>query len=147
MSELDTVRTLAELEKENLSLKRENVALHKTVEKLLKEMNKKSEEIAHLTNLVSQTVPVVQSPKHEGKKLVVAITAEEEIAEFQLERLRQAAKIRALTLEETRMFDLLVKNKRLSKDESTINLSKGSYREVTEAELVKLAEKPDESDK
>lgn len=125
--------SLEQLKRELLSLQRENNAAMKTIEKLLKDINKKNEEITHLQNLVSQSVPV--------KKDTLALPAdpETEIADLQLERLRAAAKTRTLTLEETRMFDLLVKNKRLAQDKSTQNLSKGSFRDVSEIELIKIA--------
>jgi predicted nucleic acid-binding Zn-ribbon protein len=147
ISDLDEVKSVDQLKRELTSLKRENIAAMKTIDKLLKDLHKKTEEISHLQSLVAQAVPVVRK---EEKKIVTTITAEEEIATLQLERLRLAAKGRTLTLEETRMFDLLVKNKRLSQDESTVNLSKGGYRDVTDVELLKIAaaeaKDPDESE-
>ncbi len=131
--------SIEQLKREMLSLKRENQAAMATIAKLLKDINKKNEEIGSLQNLLSSTVPVVQTPKDLTKS---ENTPEGEIADLQLERLRQAAKARTLTLEETRMFDLLVKNKRLAQDKSTENFSKGSFRDVTELELVKIATMP-----
>jgi hypothetical protein len=128
--------SVEQLKKELVSLKRENKAAMLTIDRLLKDSNKKNEEIAHLQSLVAAAVPVV---KAEPQKFTATISSEEEIAELQLERLRQSAKVRALTLEETRMFDLLVKNKRLVLDESTINLGKNQYRDVSNDDLLKLA--------
>lgn len=136
VTDLDEHKSVEQLKRELISLKRENVAAMKTIEKLLKDLHKKTEDISHLQSLVSQTVPVV---KKDDKKSVEVLAPEEEIADLQLERLRLAAKARTLTLEETRMYDLLVKNKRLSQDESTINLSKANYRDVTEVELLQVA--------
>lgn len=136
MSELDDFRTVEELKKENLALKREIHAYNLTVDKLLRDANQKLEQIKHLESLISQTVPVL---KKESSKLIAAVAPEEEIAAMQLERLRQAAQSRSLTLEEIRAYDLLVKNKRLVLDESTINLGKNQYRDVTDADLLKLA--------
>lgn len=131
--------SIEQLKRELLSLRRENQAAMKTIEKLLKDINKKNEEITHLQELVSKSVPV----KQDIFPVVSApIDPEAEIAELQLERLRLAAKTRTLTLEETRMFDLLVKNKRLSQDKSTENFSKGSFRDVSEVELIKIATLP-----
>lgn len=144
IADFDEFKTLEQLKRELITLKRENVAALKTIDKLLKDLNQKAEEIKSLQSLVSQTVPVIKK----GEKLDLSVTPEEEIAALQLERLRSAARNRTLTLEETRMFDLLVKNKRLSQDESTINLSKANYRDVTDAALLKIAGKneSDESD-
>lgn len=136
VSDLEEFKSVDQLKKELISLSRENKAAMLTIDKLLKDANIKNEQIKHLQSLVSQTVPVM---KKESQKLAIAISAEEEIAQLQLERLRQAAKNRTLTLEETRMFDLLVKNKRLVLDESTINLGKNQYRDVADTELLKLA--------
>lgn len=147
VSDLEEFKSVEQLKKEILSLSRENKAAMLTIDKLLKDANQKNEEIKHLQNLIAQAVPVV---KKEVSKFVASVTAEEEIAQTQLERLRQAAKSRILTLEETRMFDLLVKNKRLVLDESTINLGKNQYRDVADADLLRLAasqvKPPDESD-
>lgn len=141
VADLEEFKSLDQLKREVASLKRENNAAMKTIDKLLKDLSQKNEEVKHLQSLVSQAVPVVKK----DSPLITSITAEEEIASLQLERLRQAAKNRTLTLEETRMFDLLVKNKRLTQDESTINLSKANYRDVSDAQLLQIAGK-DESD-
>lgn len=144
ITDLEEFKSVDQLNRELAALKRENVAAFKTIDRLLKDLSQKNEELKHLQSLVSQAVPVV---KKEIPALATKITAEEEIAQLQLERLRQAAQNRTLTLEETRMYDLLVKNKRLSQDESTINLSKASYRDVSEADLIKIASTnvPDEA--
>lgn len=144
ISDLDEYKSLEQLKKELLSLKRENQAAMKTIEKLLKDLSKKNEEITHLQTMVTQTVPVASPQK---KKLTIDITPEEEIAAVQLDRLRKVAQTRALTLEETKIFDLLVKNKRLSQDESTINLSKANYRDVSEVALLEIASTSDDPDK
>lgn len=136
ISDLDEHKTVDQLKKEVLTLTRENKAAMLTIDKLLKAANVQSEKIAHLESLLAQNVPVI---KKEKDKLVVSSSAEEEIAETQLERLRQSAKLRVLTLEEVRTFDLLVKNKRLVTDESTLNLGKNQYRDVTDSDLMQLA--------
>ncbi len=127
------------------SLERELNAAIKTINKLLKDLSNKNQEIASLQDMLKRApLPIIQ-PKQLAKPLP---PAEEEIAAMQLERLRIVAAERTLTLEETRMFDLLVKNKRLGQDQSTINLSKGQYRDITEADLLQIAATsvPDEQD-
>jgi negative regulator of sigma E activity len=136
VADLEEFKSTDQLKKEILTLTRENRAAMLTIDRLLKDLNKKSDEIKHLQSLVSQTVPVI---KKDNQKLSVAVSSEEEIAQTQLERLRQAAKVRSLTLEEIRAYDLLVKNKRLVLDESTINLGKNPYRYVAEADLIQIA--------
>lgn len=143
LADLDEYKSVDQLKREITSLKRENNAALKTVDKLLKDLNHKAEEIKSLQTLISQTVPVI---KKDSPKVAITISAEEEIAQLQLERLRLAANSRTLTLEETRMFDLLVKNKRLSQDESTINLSKANYRDVSDADLLQIVGKDGPND-
>lgn len=137
-------RSVEELETELVHIKREQKAAMLTITKLLKDLSKKTEEIEHLKTLVNQTVQVV-TPKT-TKLIQEFVPAEEEIALLQLDRLRLAAKSRSLTLEETRMFDLLVKNKRLSQDASTINVSKANYRDVKEEDLLQIASKSDDKE-
>lgn len=148
--DLQEVKNLEELNNELEALKRENVAAHRTIQKLLRDIKSKNEEIAELQKLLTNAVPLIEPAKKENK-IKLEITTEEEIAVLQLERLKQAAQTRSLTLEETRMFDLLVKNKRLSQEEPTNNSPKGKYREVTEIELLQIAGEiknlSDESDK
>ncbi len=136
ISDLDDFKSTETLKKEILALTRENKAAMLTIDKLLKSMSQQTEKITHLESLISQAVPVM---KKETKKLSIAVSAEEEVAAVQLERLRQSSQARSLTLEEVRMYDLLVKNKRLALDESTINLGKNQYRDVTNDELLQLA--------
>jgi hypothetical protein len=135
MSEDVADLSLEQLKRELISLRRENSACFKTIEKLLKDINKKHEEIASLQKLVSQTVPVIQKSKE-------TLEPEAEIADLQLERLRESAQTRALTLEETRAFDLLVKNKRLAQEKSSKNSSVGAFRHVNEIELIQVAVAP-----
>ena len=145
--DFDEIKSVDQLKKELISLKRENIAAMKTIEKLLKDLQKKDTEITSLQNLLANSIPVIQPPKDEKKK--TEAPPEEEIAKLQLDRLLQAAKTRTLTLEETRMFDLLVKNKHISLDKGK-EPQKGSFREVKEIELLQIAEKVishDESDK
>lgn len=133
ISELST----EQLKKELIILKRENHAALLTIDRLLIDLNKKREQVEHLETLITKNVPVI---KKENNKISVIISPEEEIAQVQLERLRQSSLNRTLTLEEVRTFDLLVKNKRLVLDESTVNMGKNKLRDVEEADLLQLAQ-------
>lgn len=135
MSDL-TALAKAQLEKELERLRVEYRAAMTTIDRLLKDLSQKNEKLKHMESLVSQNVPVI---KKNRDKITISAPSEQEIAETQLERLRQSSQTRALTLEEIRAYDLLVKNKRLSQDESTINLSKSNYRDVTNDTLLQLA--------
>lgn len=130
---LDEIKTVE-------ALKRENKAAILTIEKLLKELSESKEKIKHLESMVRNVVPVTTSV------VKTEITPEEHIAELQLERLRGAAEMRSLTLEEARMYDILVKNKRLAQDQSTINLSKDNYKTFSSTDLLEIAGKVDDGD-
>lgn len=139
--DLDQFKTVEELRRELVALKRENIAALKTVDRLLKDLNKKVEEITHLQILVSNTVPVVIPEKD------LHVDSAEEIAQVQLDRLREASKKRVLTLEEVRMYDLLVKNKHITKEKINSTVQAGSFRDVSDIELEKLLDKPSETGK
>jgi hypothetical protein len=116
----------------------------KTIAKLLKDLADKNEKVKHLEEMLKRApLPVMPPPQ----KLIDKPTVEGEIADVQLERLRDASRSRTLTLEETRMYDLLVKNKRLAAEQSTVNLSKGSYKDLPDIELMKLVGPPETPDK
>jgi hypothetical protein len=72
----------------------------------------KDQEIQHLKEMLDSAIP---SFEPESKPL----TQEELIALKQLELLMHDANNRRLTLEEVKIFDILVKNKRLAQGEST----------------------------
>lgn len=132
ITELDEHKSIEQLRKELLVLRMENNAAMLTVDKLLKDLNKKSEEIKHLQSLVSQTVPVISKKKNEPVS-----AAKEEIAAVQLERLRQIANSRILTLEETRMFDILVKAQNTPNKQPEVITA--TYRDVSNDALLQLA--------
>lgn len=136
---LDEAKTLDQLKKELAAQQRETKAAILTVQKLLKDLNAKNEEIKSLQEMLTKTAQVIQPVQSKKDGLLLDITSEEEIAVKQLERLRQLANTRALTLEETKIYDLLVKNKRLSRDETTVNLSKEQYRHLDASQLIQIA--------
>ncbi len=69
-------------------------------------------KIKHLEELLVSSSEVT-SPK-------IILTPEEMIADFQIQRLLEVARERTLTLDETRQYDLFVKNKRLSANDPTV---------------------------
>jgi hypothetical protein len=131
--------SIEQMKREMVSLNRENLAAMKTIEKLLKDIHKKNEEITSLKHLLSQSVPLITAPIDLSKP---EISPEEQIADLQLAVLLSAAQKRTLTLEEARTYDLLVKNKRLAQDKSTATKPSGSFRHVSEIELIQIATSP-----
>jgi len=99
-----------------------------------KKINELNYEIAHLQKLLADVV----TP---GSPSTLLPEDERIIADLQLNRLKQTAMTRDLTLEETKRYDLLVKNKFLSKGQATEiveTLPKGVPDSVPDAELIRL---------
>lgn len=71
---------------------------------LLDSIDKKNKEIEHLKSLLSSQVPTVSGG-------LVTVDNEGMIAELQLQKLKQAAQSRDLTLEEARKFEIFSKVK------------------------------------
>lgn len=105
-----------------LRLEKENKALKETVNKLLR-------KIDEITD-----VPVTKIVNRE-------LSPEEEIIDLQIERLRQKSRLQELSLDETRMLDIHIKNKRLIEKKSTINADfKKIGEDLSDDELLELAE-------
>lgn len=67
------------------------------------------------------------------------ISAEREIAELQLERLKQISRDRLLSYEECKIYDILTKNLYLAKGEATaINTTSHVVKDVKQEELPEL---------
>ncbi len=111
------------------------VALSQSIDQLLKKLDEKEEEILHLKQMLFANTPVI------GEASPMLITDEEEIALRQLQKIKDNAKIRELTLDEIKKFDLLVKNKRLSQgNATTINADKLA-KDVPREKLIQIASK------
>ena len=78
------------------------------------------------------------------QQLVLESSTERSIAEVQLERLREIAMNRLMTPEETKQYDILVKNLLLIRGQPTvINGTGTSVEELSVEELVAIATIPD----
>lgn len=109
-------------------LEKINTEQYKIIQKLGEELAIREHKLKHLEKLLMQTNPIV-----------IEVSAEEEICELQIERLRNAAQTRDLTLEEARRLDIFIRNKRLAQDQSTINIE-AKKAEITDAQLLQIAE-------
>ena len=118
-------------------LQAHNIGLSQTIDKLLKQLEEKSNEIRHLQDMLVTTVPII------GDVTPIYVSDEEVIAEYQLKALKSAAMMRDLTLDEVKRFDLLVKNKRLAQGNATaIEVQKGLPKNLSKDELIQIAAKP-----
>jgi hypothetical protein len=95
---------------------RDNLILIEQLRDLKQALEERDSRIAHLESMLQAKSPEVASYQ---PILNNPISDEEIIALRQLEFLKQASQMRPLSLEETKIYDLLVKNKRLSQGDST----------------------------
>lgn len=119
---------------EQLKKLKDITLLQKEVDKLNAIIRQKDNEIAKLRNNLGEVSPL-------------SSTSEETIARTQLALLEQQALIRPLSLEEVRIYDLLVKNLRLSTDKSTDNVKNVLPLDITKDELLRLAQTNVKSEK
>jgi hypothetical protein len=111
---------------EKLKLEKENQALQLTVDKLLKEID----------TLRSTIVPKPQLIK-------IHVTPEEEILDQQIRLLQAKSRVGMLEMNEAKMLDLYIKNKRLLQDKSTLNADFNSLPvndSMTNEQLLQLIE-------
>lgn len=98
------------------------------------------EEIKHLKTLLSSTTQLVSDPT---KKNLEVPSNEQLICEVQLEKLKEVAKERELTLEETKRFDLLNKNLLLIKNAQNLHTDMSIFDSIDPQDLLKFASLPD----
>lgn len=124
-------------EKHIKDLEANNLGLAQTVEKLMAELTRKEDLIKHLEHLLGNSAQIIQTG------VIMHVSDEEQIVMKQLERLKQDAMVRALTLDEMKILDLAVKNKRLSQgNPTTIDGKKNTLNALPHGELMKIASTP-----
>lgn len=97
------------LKRQNEDLVQANFALNEFNNKLMLQLADKEKQIAHLQELLvtNPNIPIIT-----GEGLVQA-TPELQLIELQLQKLHATAMTRELSLDETKRFDLFIKNKNL----------------------------------
>lgn len=108
--------------------------LNKEIDELKKQLISKDKEIAAL-----KAKAVQSNGESDGDVSNLSSSSEEVIARTQLALLEQKAMIQPLSLEEVRIYDLLVKNLRLSTDQAT-NTTKVLPVGTSKDDLLKLAQ-------
>lgn len=111
---------------ELIKLEKENAALHETVEKLTQEIDR--------LRALNQPTP--------NNLIKIHTLPEEEILDQQIRLLQMASRTRMLEVNEAKMLDLYIKNKRLLQEKSTMNAEFTSLpvETMTNEELLKLVE-------
>lgn len=112
----------------------DNIRLSQELQDLKKQLKEKDSKIEHLELMLKSIANPTYMP------ILPEVTDEEMIALKQLERLKEAAQIRPLSLEEVRIYDLLVKNKRLAQGSATDIMDTVKLPQ-DKKELIKIASK------
>lgn len=108
---------------------------------LANKLEQANAKIKHLENLLTKHVPVI------GNSQRLITSDEQTITEMQLQFLKEKALTRELTLDEIKKYDLLIKNKRLSEGQSTVNTEyKTLPTDVSSSDLVQIASQTIEED-
>lgn len=109
---------------------------HATIGSLIAKNKQLIIEIDHLKKLLLDSTSMLVEPKVER----VILTAEEALIEGQIEILKSRA-YTELTLEDVKKLDLLIKNKRLAKEQSTTiqgESKKLEKKQYSNAELIQI---------
>lgn len=142
MSKEDNIKNIAEsilsakeemLQLEIKNLTKNSVAMSETIDKLVKALEQREQEIAQLKSMLMSVTPIV------GEAVPLVISDEELIADVQLRKLKEDALARPLTLDEIKKYDLLIKNKRLAQGNATAIEAKGLPKDISKNKLLELA--------
>lgn len=87
----------------------------------------------------NEQLEVILNQLANKNNIVTNITAEELVCVEQIQILRTHSANRELSLDEVKRLDILIKNLRLIRDQSTQAIDNKGYRDVSEAELVAIA--------
>lgn len=108
---------------------------HKTIEQLCKQIEILKEKNTNLENVLKSVVkPGITSE----------VTQEELICIEQINIIKSRSSQRELSTDEVKKLDLLIKNLKLLRQESTVIMSKSSYRTLPDDELLAIAEAADD---
>jgi len=138
----DNIKNIAEsilsakeemLQVEIKNLTKNNSALSETIDRLVKALEDREQEIAQLKSMINSAMSGVT----EIRPLI--ISDEELIADVQLRKLKEDAMARPLTLDEIKKYDLLIKNKRLAQGAATVIEDKGLPKDLSKNKLLELA--------
>lgn len=104
------------------------------IEKLMEQTHQLQEKNKHLEKILLSL---------EKNNMVVSISPEEMICIEQIEVLRGKSSTRELQLDEVKRLDLLVKNLRLIREQSTQVIESTNHSSIKEADLVAIATQTD----
>lgn len=127
---MDDIKSLVKRSKKDIE--QISVAQETVIFKLQQENDLLKEKMAHLESML-----IAQTTK---------ITPEEMICVEQIDVIKQKSSQRELSLDEVKRLDILIKNLRLIKDQSTQAVDHKDYRNVKELDLVAIIRNTTEED-
>jgi len=138
---LESIKTLAGEFESTQDLQKYCDNQYIVIQKQQEKIKKLEEDLAHTKILISQTIPILENPL-----TIKDVSTEQLICEIQIKKFERAALDRELTLEETKRLDLLIKNLHLVKAENKKSIPSEFQKlaDISEAELILIASKPDE---
>jgi hypothetical protein len=105
----------------------------------IKELKKRCDQLESYNNQLLEELD--RARKIDRSNVIkLHLTPEQEILEQQIHRIQAVSRERTLTLEETKMLDLHIKNKRLLDDKSTVNAEYKDIKNSSINDLMRLAE-------
>lgn len=114
-----------------IQLEQTNFKLNASMQTFVEKIATYEEEISHLKSMLF---------KQSDTGIALQMTDEELIADIQLRKMSDKAKSQVLSLEDVKIFDLLVKNKRLAQGNPTnINDNKNLPAKLTPSTLIQIA--------
>lgn len=87
----------------------------------------------------NEQLEVILNQLASKSNVIMNVSAEELVCVEQIQILRTHSANRELNLDEVKRLDILIKNLRLIRDQSTQAIDSKGYRDVSEAELVAIA--------
>lgn len=116
MSSITNVTTLYEQFKTDIEKQEFIKAQHITITDLLKKNKQLQDENAHLKELVSGAVPLI-APAIAPVVEKIVVSPEEALLDSQIEAIQIRSYGKELSLEDVKKLDILLKNKKILKDE------------------------------
>ena len=112
----------------------------------IKSISKKGKESSYVSELEQENAQLkkrIEQMEAFIKGQSNSVSAEELICVEQISIIKQKSQNRELSLDEVKRLDLLIKNLRLIKDQSTQVVDHKDYRNVKEIDLVAIARSPE----
>lgn len=109
------------------------VSQHKTINELAKKNAQLEEEIKHLKELLTSTSPLIGNPVEK-----IILTPEQALIDSQIDMIRDRSYGQELSLEDVKKLDILLRGKKLVKEESKTIETKSTIK-YNSQELLELA--------